>query len=168
MSLQTTDVLIIGSGHAGGMAAKVLTENGIPCLMLNAGPIVDVTKQATKKLPDELPFRGFKPPGKLEHVFQASEFNTNVWVDEAEVPYIVSILHIPTIGCACDCSVGDRCSWSRQSFRLSDYELKGKSHDGFGQDWPLDHAELSPFYGTRRTDYAGDGRTGWPASDAGW
>jgi len=33
------------------MAAKVLTENGIPCLMLNAGPIVDVTRQATKKLP---------------------------------------------------------------------------------------------------------------------
>ena len=36
--------------------------------------------------------------------------------------------------------------WSRQSFRLSDYEFKGKSHDGFGEDWPLDHAELAPFY----------------------
>ena len=82
MPARHTKVLIIGSGHAGGMAAKVLTENGIPCLMLNAGPAVDVTRQATKKLPDELPFRGFKPPGKLEHVFQASEFNANVWVDE--------------------------------------------------------------------------------------
>ena len=92
MSVQTTEVLIIGSGHAGGMAAKVLTENGIPCLMLNAGPAVDVTRQATE-LPDELPFRGFKPPGKLEHVFQASEFNTNVWVDEAEVPYTFNPAH---------------------------------------------------------------------------
>ena len=145
MSVQTTEVLIIGSGHAGGMAAKVLTENGIPCLMLNAGPAVDVTRQATKKLPDELPFRGFKPPGKLEHVFQASEFNTNVWVDEAEVPYTFNPAH-PYNWVRVRLFGGRSLFWSRQSFRLSDYELKGRSHDGFGQDWPLDHAELSPFY----------------------
>ncbi|HEY4354367.1 MAG TPA: GMC family oxidoreductase [Acidobacteriaceae bacterium] len=145
MSVQTTDVLIIGSGHAGGMAAKVLTEKGISCLMLNAGPVVDVTRQATRKLPDELPFRGFKPPGKLEHVFQASEFNANVWVDESEVPYTFNPLHaynwvrVRLFG-------GRSLFWSRQSFRLSDFELKARSRDGFGQDWPLDYAELSPFY----------------------
>lgn len=145
MRVQTTEVLIIGSGHAGGMAAKTLTEKGISCLMLNAGPTVDVTRQATKKLPDELPFRGFKPPGKLEHVFQASEFNTNVWVDETEVPYTFNPAH-PYNWVRVRLFGGRSLFWSRQSFRLSDYELKGKSHDGFGEDWPLDHAELSPFY----------------------
>ena len=115
MSVQTTEVLIIGSGHAGGMAAKVLTENGIPCLMLNAGPAVDVTRQATKKLPDELPFRGFKPPGKLEHVFQASEFNTNVWVDEAEVPYTFNPAH-PYNWVRVRLFGGRSLFWSRQSF----------------------------------------------------
>ena len=44
MSQEPDDVLIIGSGHAGGMAAKILTEKGISCLMLNAGPVVDVAK----------------------------------------------------------------------------------------------------------------------------
>jgi choline dehydrogenase-like flavoprotein len=36
--------------------------------------------------------------------------------------------------------------WSRQSFRLSDYEFKAKSHDGFGEDWPISHADLAPYY----------------------
>jgi len=29
---------------------------------------------------------------------------------------------------------------------LSDYEFKGKSHDGFGEDWPIGHADLAPYY----------------------
>ena len=27
--------------------------------------------------------------------------------------------------------------WGRVSLRLSDYDFKGKSHDGFGEDWPI-------------------------------
>ena len=145
MTTQIADVLILGSGHAGGMAAKVLTEAGVRCLMLNAGPIVDVTRQARKEAAYELPFRGFKPPGKLEHVFQANEFNTNVWVDETEVPYTFNPAN-PYNWVRVRLFGGRSLFWSRQSFRLSDYELKAKSHDGFGEDWPIDHAELAPFY----------------------
>jgi choline dehydrogenase-like flavoprotein len=145
MTPEIADVLIIGSGHAGGMAAKILTERGIHCVMLNAGPVVDVTRQAQRKSSYVLPFRGFKPPGKLEHVFQANEFNTSVWVDETEVPYTFDSatpynwVRVRLFG-------GRSLFWSRQSFRLSDYELKAKSHDGFGEDWPIDYAELAPFY----------------------
>ena len=145
MTTHTTDVLIIGSGHSGGMAAKILTEKGISCLMLNAGPVADVTHQAERKSAYELPFRGFKPPGKVPHVFQANEFNANVWVDESVVPYTFdpgnpyNWVRVRLFG-------GRSLFWSRQSFRLSDYEFKGKSHDGFGEDWPLDLAELSPYY----------------------
>jgi len=32
MKSEVFDVLIVGSGHAGGMATKVLTEKGIRCL----------------------------------------------------------------------------------------------------------------------------------------
>ena len=142
---ETVDVLIIGSGHAGGMAAKVLCEKGVRCLMLNAGPVADVSRHTQRKAPYELPFRGFKPPGKLEHVFQASEYNTNVWVDEQEVPYTFAPQN-PYNWVRVRLFGGRSLFWSRQSFRLSDYEFKGKSHDGFGEDWPVDHAELSPFY----------------------
>jgi len=145
MISETFDVLIIGSGHAGGMAAKILTESGIRCLMLNAGPVADVSRNAEHKPAYELPYRGFKPPGRLEHVFQASEFDANVWVDEQEVPYTFNAdnpynwVRVRLFG-------GRSLFWSRQSFRLSDYEFKARSRDGFGEDWPISHADLAPYY----------------------
>ena len=139
------DVLIIGSGHSGGMAAKILTEAGLRCLMLNAGPVADVSRDAERLPASELPYRGFTPPGRLQHVFQANEFNANVWVDEQEVPYTFepnqpyNWVRVRLFG-------GRSLFWSRQSFRLSDYEFKSKSHDGFGEDWPINHADLAPYY----------------------
>jgi choline dehydrogenase-like flavoprotein len=127
------------------MAAKILTEKGISCLMLNAGPVADVHKDAEVKPAYALPFRGFKQPGTLPHVFQSNEFNANTWVDEKEVPYTYdpknpyNWVRVRLFG-------GRSLFWSRQSFRLSDYELKGKSHDGFGDDWPIGLADLAPYY----------------------
>lgn len=162
MTKDPVDVLIIGSGHAGGMAAKVLTEKGIRCLMLNAGPVVDVSKDAERKPAYAIPFRGFKPPGKLQHVFQANGFNTNVWVDEQEVPYTYdpknpyNWVRVRLFG-------GRSLFWSRQSFRLSDYEFKAKSHDGFGEDWPISHADLSPYYSRVEEIFQVQGSNeGWP------
>src|SRR3984957_10200269 len=145
MAEEKVDVLIIGSGHSGGMAAKVLTEKGISCLMLNAGPIADVRKDTEVKPAYALPYRGFKQPGQLPHVFQSNEFNANTWVDEKEVPYTYEAqqpynwVRVRLFG-------GRSLFWSRQSFRLSDYEFKGKSHDGFGDDWPISLADLDPYY----------------------
>ena len=143
--MDTVDVLIIGSGHAGGMAAKVLTEKGIRCLMLNAGPVADVARDAQKMPAYQLPYRGFKPPGRLEHVFQANEFNSNVWVDEEEVPYTFDAAQ-PYNWVRVRLFGGRSLFWSRQSFRLSDYEFKAKSHDGAGDDWPISYADVAPFY----------------------
>lgn len=145
MQKEPVEVLIIGSGHSGGMAAKVLTERGIPCLMLNAGPVVDVARNAERKPAYELPYRGFKPPGRLAHVFQSNGFNANVWVDEQEVPYTFDAAH-PYNWVRVRLFGGRSLFWSRQSFRLSDYEFKAKSHDGFGEDWPIGLADLAPYY----------------------
>jgi len=145
MAEEIVDVLIIGSGHSGGMAAKILTEKGISCLMLNAGPIADVQKDTEVKPAYTLPYRGFKQPGQLPHVFQADEFNANTWVDEKEVPYTYdpknpyNWVRVRLFG-------GRSLFWSRASFRLSDYEFKGKSHDGYGDDWPISLADLGPYY----------------------
>jgi choline dehydrogenase-like flavoprotein len=142
---EKVDVLIIGSGHSGGMVAKVLTEKGISCLMLNAGPIADVHKDTEVKAAYTLPYRNFKKPGQLAHVFQSDEFNANTWVDEQEVPYTYdqqnpyNWVRVRLFG-------GRSLFWSRQSFRLSDYEFKAKSHDGYGDDWPISLADLGPFY----------------------
>jgi choline dehydrogenase-like flavoprotein len=145
MTNEMYDVLIIGSGHAGGMAAKILTEQGVQCLMLNAGPVADVARDAQPMPAYDLPYRGFKQPGKLEHVFQSNGFNEHVWVDEQEIPYTFNPQN-PYNWVRVRLFGGRSLFWSRQSFRLSDYEFKGKSHDGFGEDWPISHADLAPFY----------------------
>ncbi len=145
MTKEPVDVLIIGSGHAGGMAAKALTAKGISCLMLNAGPVVDVARDAKQEPAYALPYRGFKPPGRLPHIYQSDGFNANVWVDEQEVPYSYNPAN-PYNWVRVRLFGGRSLFWSRQSFRLSDYEFKAKSHDGFGEDWPIDLAELAPYY----------------------
>jgi choline dehydrogenase-like flavoprotein len=145
MSDEAVDVLIIGSGHSGGMAAKILTEKGISCLMLNAGPVADAHKDTEVKPAYALPFRGFMQPGRLPHVFQSNEYNANTWVDEKEVPYTYDAEH-PYNWVRVRLFGGRSLFWSRQSFRLSDYEFKGKSHDGYGDDWPINLADLAPYY----------------------
>jgi len=176
MPEEIVDVLIIGSGHSGGMAAKILTEKGIDCLMLNAGPIVDPVKDTEVKPAYTLPYRGFKQPGQLPHVFQANEFNANTWVDEKEVPYTTdpdkpyNWVRVRLFG-------GRSLFWSRASFRLSDYEFKSKSHDGYGDDWPIGLADLAPYYsrveGIFRVTGHADGLLQYPdgnfiPDDSGW
>ena len=145
MPAKEYDVLIIGSGASGGMAAYNLTKKGIKCLLLDAGPLVDFEKNRGLKPVYELPYRGFGKPGKLPHVFQANEFNANHWVDEKEVPYThdpqqpYNWVRVRMIG-------GKSLFWARMSFRLSDYEFKAKDHDGFGENWPISYADLAPYY----------------------
>ena len=43
--------------------------------------------------------------------------------------------------------VGGRTNvWGRQSYRFSQQDLKGKSFDGYGEDWPLSYDDLAPYY----------------------
>ena len=145
MAAKEYDVLIVGSGHSGGMAARVLTKNGISCLMLNAGPDADFEHNRVTKAVHELPYRGFGKPGRLPHVFQANEFNANQWVDETEVPYThdpaapYNWVRVRLVG-------GRSLFWARQSFRLSDFEFKAGDLEGNGQNWPISHADLAPYY----------------------
>src|SRR4029077_8969075 len=105
----------------------------------------------------ELPYRGFGKPGRLPHVLQANEFNANQWVDETQVPYThdpqqpYNWVRVRMLG-------GKSNFWARMSFRLSDYEFKGKEHDGFGENWPISHADLAPYYSRVETIFRVAGR----------
>ncbi len=126
-----------------------------------------LARDAERKPAYELPYRGFKPPGRLEHVFQANEFNANVWVDEQEVPYTFDPAN-PYNWVRVRLFGGRSLFWSRQSFRLSDYEFKAKSHDGFGEDWPISLADLAPYYSRVEEIFQVSGALGWSAADAEW
>lgn len=139
------DVLIIGSGASGGMAAHTLTKLGVKCLMLDAGPLLDQEHGKVLKAVSDLPYRGFGQPGRFPHVTQASEFDAALWADETQNPYSFDPkdpyywVRIRLVG-------GKTLRWGRASWRLSNYEFGGKTHDGFGENWPLRYEELAPFY----------------------
>ena len=145
MPKQEFDVLIVGSGLSGGIAASVLTQKGISCLMLDAGPEVNLATNRTTKNPWELPYRGLNTPGRLPHVVQANEFNANQWLDEKEVPYThdpaspYNWVRVRFVG-------GRSLFWGRQSFRMSDWEFKSADKEGTGENWPISHADLDPYY----------------------
>ena len=156
------DVLIVGSGHSGGMAANILSQKGLNCLMLNAGPQMDPARDRTSKTSYELPYRGFGQPGRLTHVFQSTEFNANQWVDEKEQPYtydpdaVYNWVRVRTLG-------GRSLYWARQSFRLSDLEFNAAEIDGAGDSWPIRLADLAPYYSRVEAIFKVTGRNeGWP------
>jgi choline dehydrogenase-like flavoprotein len=143
--VEKVDVLIVGSGHSGGMAAKVLTGKGINCLMLNAGPIPDYAKDRETVAAYQLPYHGFNMPGRLPNLYQATEFNSNQWVDQQEVPYTFdpeqpyNWVRVRLFG-------GRSLFWARQSFRYSDFEFRARDTDGTGANWPIRLADLAPYY----------------------
>ena len=156
------DVLIIGSGAGGGMAAWALTRLGVKCLMLEAGPAVDWDTDRTLVSAYDLPFRGLGKPGRFPHVTQASEFDANMWADERQNPYTYPEgdpyywVRIRALG-------GKTLRWGRASWRLSNYEFKGKDHDGHGDNWPIEYKDLAPFYDRVEPIFRVSGRNeGWP------
>ena len=36
--------------------------------------------------------------------------------------------------------------WGRVALRMSDFDFKAASRDGFGVDWPISYADISPYY----------------------
>jgi len=139
------DVLIIGSGASGGTVAYTLTKKGISCLMLDAGPVINYTRDRALKKVYELPYRGFGKPGRFPHVTQANEFNANLWADEKQNPYTYNPqdpyywVRVRLVG-------GKTLVWGRASWRMSNYEFKCKDHDGFGENWPISYEDLAPYY----------------------
>lgn len=140
------DVCIIGSGAAGGVAAKVLTEGGLNTALLEAGPELHPTKDFKEHVwPYELSHRGGGVAGKLRGE-ENDEFMApnGAWEIEGE-PYVSA----PggTFRWFRSRIVGGRTNhWGRVALRFSPANFKARSVDGMGDDWPITYEELAPYY----------------------
>src|SRR5258708_6183231 len=151
----TYDAVVVGSGAAGGMAAHVLTSQGMKVLMLAAGKKIDIKAELRRmEWPYDPPPRGEAPTGDhgirfneynirkppyakgsaFKHVFSyvggwgGSDYVKNILVDEKQHPYTgtkYAWVRARLLG-------GKTNIWGRLALRLSDYDFKVKTHDGFG------------------------------------
>src|SRR5919106_1455973 len=166
---RTYDAVIVGSGAAGGMAAHVLTAHGMQVLLLEAGKKLNIEQELrSMEWPYDHPRRGDAPPGShalsfneytirqppyakgtaFKHVYSyvggwgGADYVKNILVDEKDHPYTGT--NYAWVRARC---LGGRTNiWGRLALRLSDYDFKAKSHDGYGEDWPISYADLGPYY----------------------
>jgi choline dehydrogenase-like flavoprotein len=140
------DVIVIGSGAAGGQTAYTCTMSGAKVLMLEAGRNYDPVKetpmfQHNGAAPlrgvgtDDKPFGfhdatidgGWQVPG--EPYTSASKDPSRVfWWWRARM-------------------MGGRTNhWGRISLRNGPYDFKPRSRDGLGFDWPMNYEDVAPYY----------------------
>jgi choline dehydrogenase-like flavoprotein len=166
---KTYDAIIVGSGAAGGMAAHVLTSHGLKVLLLEAGRKLPIEQELkSMEWPYDHPRRGEMPPddhalarneytirkppyakgSRYQHVFSyvqgwsGSDYSKNIVVDEKDHPYTgtnYAWVRARVFG-------GKTNIWGRLALRLSDYDFKAASRDGYGDNWPISYADIEPYY----------------------
>ncbi|MCW5921657.1 MAG: GMC family oxidoreductase [Saprospiraceae bacterium] len=145
------DAIVVGSGIAGGWAAKELTEKGLKTIMLERGKnvrhVVDY-QAATKKI-WEFPHRGrLTNEMKATHPVQKrdypyNEFTPDWWVNDLECPYT----EVKRFDWYRGFHVGGKSlMWGRQSYRLSDFDFEANAKEGIAIDWPIRYADIAPWY----------------------
>jgi choline dehydrogenase-like flavoprotein len=145
-TLEKYDVIVVGSGAAGGQSAYTLTMDGARVLMLEAGRNYDPrTETPMFQTPDQAPLRGSGTPGKPFGYFDATI--DGGWTVPGE-PYTNASLEkgrqfkwwrARMLG-------GRTNHWGRISLRNGPYDFKPYSRDGLGMDWPIGYEDVAPYY----------------------
>ena len=146
------DALVVGSGAAGSFAAKELTQRGLEVLLLEAGP--NITEDDFK-VPDKPKQKGINLKTRILAVLRGqyiqarlgyfSDQIKHLFVNDWKSPYTTppGQFYLWIRGR----QLGGRLHlYGRVLLRMSDYDFKAASKDGFGEDWPISYADLAPYY----------------------
>jgi choline dehydrogenase-like flavoprotein len=137
------DVVIVGSGAAGGTAAWTLVNAGLRVAMLDAGPLRkedDFPYHAP--FPYDDPYRGLKTEldkaGEFEKKYSLrGPSKEEPYTTPEKTPY--EWFRARNVG-------GRTMFWGRFCNRFNEADFKMRSKDGAGLDWPIEYKDLAPYY----------------------
>ncbi len=153
MATKVYDVIVVGTGAGGGMAMKLLCEAGLNVIALNSGPRTIPAKDYRQhRHVYDLKYRGLGDPLILKdcahqerYSIEESAFNEGPHLWEHDVVYS-NAPGTDWYWKRCKGTGGKANFWGRSSCRFGDIDFKAASLDGFGEDWPVDYAEISPWF----------------------
>jgi choline dehydrogenase-like flavoprotein len=120
MAQDPFDVVIVGSGASGGTLAAHLARQGARVAIVEGGPRIDTrTDFNTHAMPFDFPARHIPimRPGKAGFEDERSR----------------------GVG-------GKTMLWNAVALRFGPRDFKGRTREGAGEDWPIDYADLAPYY----------------------
>jgi len=139
---KTFDVLIVGSGAGGGMAAYALTKAGADVALLEAGDVWYASRDSKMMFPNYAsPRRGgstrLKPFGEFDGCEGGWEIDGEPYTKADGTEFLWWRARM----------LGGRTNhWGRISLRFGPDDFRGKSRDGLGDDWPIGYNDVAPYY----------------------
>lgn len=135
----SADVVVIGSGIVGSLAARRIAARGASVLILEAGPRLDRARVVAAYR--NSPFKGnwmapYPPSPWAPHPVYAPK-NNGYLVQAGPYPYPAE--YIRAVG-------GTTWHWAAHAWRLVPNDVRIKSLYGVGVDWPLTYEELDAWY----------------------
>src|SRR2546423_3064319 len=135
------DVVVVGSGMTGAVAAKELCEAGLKVLVLEAGPSL-----ATQRADDNGTRHKAYDDQHIQSKCYAYSRNTRQYfVNDRDHPYSISLerpfswIRSRTVG-------GRSLLWAGHCYRMTDREFMAAQEDGVGERWPITYEQLAPYY----------------------
>jgi len=148
---RTYGAIVIGSGMAGGWAAKEFCDKGIKTLVLERGRKVTHNEDYPTTLlsPWEMEHRGQLTKKEIDDnpiiskCYAFKEDAKHFFVKDAEHPYIQDKPFDWIRGYQ---TGGKSLLWARQTQRWSQLDFDGPARDGFAVPWPITYKEIDPWY----------------------
>lgn len=161
------DVIVIGSGVLGSLAAWDLARHGRSVIMLEAGPKIQRWQivERFRNNPEKNNLNRPYPEQAWAPKSFGGVYSDNYLESTGPVDFKPAFLRL--IG-------GTTWHWAAGAWRYLPHDLKLKSTYGVGRDWPIDYEELEPWYqtaeealgisGNNTDDQSGQGlKTAFPA-----
>lgn len=140
------DVIVVGSGAAGGQTAYTLAMEGAKVLMLEAGRNYDpVAETPMFNTNDTAPLRAAGTPDKPFGFHDATidggwEVPGEPYTNASDDPKRQFTWWRARM-------LGGRTNhWGRIALRNGPYDFKPHSRDGLGFDWPISYEDVAPYY----------------------